>query len=157
VSPFRPSFPPQSDVYPKGPRRSLFSRVTGHESQVTCFHQLAASLSSPKKSTPLQSSKSSLFFGNAGVWGGASRTLLRDTRGMGVPIPPNAAAGCGHPGASQTDSGRTVRARGACRKTRLSGNISTACLVYRHKYPTGAVLTRWHHAQLPVWEGETSP
>ncbi len=77
MSPFRPSFPPQSDVYPKRPycRPSLptthhplthfSSRVTGHdESQVTCLHQLAASLASPKKSTPLHSSKSSLFFGN---------------------------------------------------------------------------------------------
>jgi hypothetical protein len=62
-----------------------FSRITGHESQVTPFHQLAASLASPKKSTPLQSSKSSLFSGNTGV-GWVSRTQLRDTRGEGVPL-----------------------------------------------------------------------
>ena len=48
--------------------------------QPLCFHILAASLSSPKKSTPLQSSKSSLFSQNAGV-GWASPMLLRDTRG----------------------------------------------------------------------------
>jgi hypothetical protein len=78
------------------------SRITGHESQVTPVHGLAASLAPPKKSTPLQSSKSRLFFGNAGVWGWASRsrlwtlggsrrrlpvpeTQLRDTRGGGYP------------------------------------------------------------------------
>src|SRR5260370_20975717 len=47
--------------------------------QVTCFPQLAASLPSPKKSTPLQSSKSSLFSEN--------------TRGGGTsghsPLPPD--------------------------------------------------------------------
>src|SRR6266404_3896719 len=40
------------------------SRVTGHEPQVTPFHQVADSLFLPKKSTPLQSSKSSLFCQN---------------------------------------------------------------------------------------------
>jgi hypothetical protein len=43
------------------------------------FHQLAASLALPRKSTPLQSSKSRLFLQNTG--GGVSRMQLRDTRG----------------------------------------------------------------------------
>jgi len=106
VSPFRPPFPPQSDVYPNGPcclpplpthyplffalcfhtltncsSRNPFILITiriargcggslrfylatRHSPLPLCFHQLAASLSSPKKSTPLQSSKSRLFFGN---------------------------------------------------------------------------------------------
>ncbi len=53
--------------------------------QIPSFHQLGASLLLSKKSTPLQSSKSRLFFGNAGVWGWASRTQLRDTRVGGIP------------------------------------------------------------------------
>jgi hypothetical protein len=35
--------------------------------QPLCFQRFAASLSSPKKSTPLESTKSRLFFQNAGV------------------------------------------------------------------------------------------
>jgi len=54
-------------------------------SQDLLFQPLADSFTSPKKSSPLESSKSSLFFQNAGVWGGASRTQLRDTRGGGIP------------------------------------------------------------------------
>ena len=51
--------------------------------QITSFQQLADSLSFSKKSTPLQSSKSSLFLQN--TRGGVSRTQLRDIRG-GVPL-----------------------------------------------------------------------
>jgi hypothetical protein len=95
VSPLRPFLLPQPSVYPRTPlptRHSLPTlllgcpRVTDHESQVTSFQSFAASLASPKKSTPLQSSKSSLFCQNAGV-GWASRTQLRDARGGGYPRP----------------------------------------------------------------------
>ena len=41
--------------------------LSRHSPLPLCFHQLAVSLASPKKSTPLQSSKSGLFFGNPGV------------------------------------------------------------------------------------------
>src|SRR5260370_28412022 len=51
--------------------------------QITSFQQLADSLSFSKKSTPLQSSKSSLFLQN--TRGGVSPTQLRDIRG-GVPL-----------------------------------------------------------------------
>jgi hypothetical protein len=107
VPPFRPPFPQQSGVYPKGPRRlpslpathqplsspfvfitlrMLFppNRICGPIAtthslpsvssvppwQGTPFHQLAASLFLPKKSTPLQSSKSSLFCQNTRGMGG---------------------------------------------------------------------------------------
>ncbi len=41
--------------------------LSRHSPLPLCFHQLAVSLASPKKSTPLQSSKSGLLFGN--TWG----------------------------------------------------------------------------------------
>src|SRR5712664_3706928 len=46
--------------------------------QPLCFHILAASLSSPKKSTLLESNKSRLFFQNAGGWG------YRKNRSFGI-------------------------------------------------------------------------
>src|SRR6266849_10596412 len=64
------------------------SRVTGHESQVTPFHALAASLSLPKKSTPLQSSKSSLFFGNTRGGGAPLRSLYSDLSALCVALLP---------------------------------------------------------------------
>jgi hypothetical protein len=45
----------------------LWYLATRHSPLPFYFQAFAASLSLPKKSTPLQSSKSSLFFGNAGV------------------------------------------------------------------------------------------
>jgi hypothetical protein len=54
--------------------------------QIHSFHTLAASLPAPKKSTPLQSSKSSLFFGNT-RGGGTSMFRRRATqRGRGAHI-----------------------------------------------------------------------
>ena len=65
--------------------RPRFSRATGHESQVTSFHSLAASLSSlcplfDTRSLSFQSFAAS-FLKMPGV--GASRRPLRDTRGGG--------------------------------------------------------------------------
>jgi hypothetical protein len=50
--------------------RGIFCALSRHSPLPLCFHQLAASLASPKMATPLQSSKSRLFCQNAGVWGG---------------------------------------------------------------------------------------
>jgi hypothetical protein len=118
VPPFRPPFPQQCGVYPKGPRRlpslpathqplsspfvfitlrMLFppNRISGPIAtthslpsvssvplwQGTPFHQLAASLFLPKKSTPLQSSKSSLFCQNTRGMGGEGHDLPRTLDG----------------------------------------------------------------------------
>jgi hypothetical protein len=69
-------------VYPdlRGATRHSFTQSVVCEGPLPLyFHQLAASLALPRKSTPLQSSKSRLFLQNTG--GGVSRMQLRDTRG----------------------------------------------------------------------------
>jgi hypothetical protein len=98
VSPSRPSFPPQFDVYSE-PRSLCSPLVTRHSPLPLYFHQLAVSLSLPKKSTPLQSSKSSLFFENAGVGGGIPIPSLDSRReSTKTPGAGDATTGTGHPG-----------------------------------------------------------
>ncbi len=79
MSPFRPlpsSLTPCVSAHPTSYPRPVRLCVSVPLWQTPCSQYFVASLASPKKSTPLQSSKSSLFFENAGVWGWASRSRL---------------------------------------------------------------------------------
>jgi hypothetical protein len=137
-----------------------FSRITGHESQVT--HARFFTSHRPRVTSHAFSSACRLF----GIPKKVNSFAIKQIQPLfakhpGYGVPPNAAAGCGSPWGEPnptTEDRCAPEAPAAKRAFRETFLQPTSYIdVYRHKYPTGAVLKRWHHVSFPVWEGETSP
>ena len=107
MPPFRPSFSPQSKVYPQ-PFDSCNPRARKLPFVFNRLHTLYLSCRSFCDSCPLFSITSALFDKNTG--GRVSRTKLRDTRG-GIPALPSASTALIIPTASKGFNGPWVRFR----------------------------------------------
>src|SRR5260370_3991531 len=105
VSPFRPSFPPQSAVYPKGPHclpspptthyppRTTHSPVrlfTGHRSRVTshAFSCACGLFVAPKKVNPFAIKQIQPLLPKHPGWGGPLRSLCSDLSALCVALLP---------------------------------------------------------------------